>query len=191
MGCLVALVLFILIFWSILLISGITVVVGEPVAENIGLLVFVIIVEIALIVFWIWCMNKYHSPENAEKMKQAREKAEKQRAEAKKRWEEEQARRKEAERLRTTVVATKLIGEGAAEYKKSVGSMAVRGAVGGFIAGSAGAALGMASAKNKNTNKNVRRFLVKYLDGHIEEKEATIGSAKYKEYMEHLVWEEQ
>ena len=191
MGCLVALVLFVLIFWSLVLISGITVVVGEPVAENIGLLVFIIIVEIALIVFWVWCMNKYHSPENAEKMKQAREKAEKQRAEAKKRWEEEQARRKEAERLRTTIVATKLIGEGAAEYKKSVGSMAVRGAVGGLFAGTTGAALGMASTKSKNTNKDVRRFLVKYLDGHIEEKEATIGSAKYKEYMAHLVWEEQ
>jgi hypothetical protein len=69
--------------------------------------------------------------------------------------------------------------------------MLVRGAVGGFFAGAAGATLGMATAKNKNTNKNVRRFLVKYLDGHVEEKEATIGSAKYKEYMEHLVWEEQ
>lgn len=151
----------------------------------------ILVVCAALVVVWVLYMNKTHTAENAEKIQQERKIAEQKRAEAQKRWKEEQARRKEAERLRTTVVATKLIGEGAAEYKKSVGSMAVRGAVGGLFAGTAGAALGMASAKNKNTNKNVRRFLVKYLDGHIEEKEATIGSAKYKEYMEHLVWEEQ
>ena len=152
---------------------------------------FILAVCAVLVVVWVLHMNKTHTPENAEKVQQERKKVEQQRAEARKRWEEERAHRKEADRLRTTIVATKLIGEGSAEYKKSVGSMAVRGAVGGLFAGTAGAALGMASAKNKNTNKNVRRFLVKYLDGHIEEKEATIGSAKYKEYMEHLVWEEQ
>ena len=95
----------------------------------------------------------------------------------------------EKERLRTTVVATRLIGEGAAEYKRSVGDMLVRGAVGGILGGKAGATLGMATTKSRNTNRNVRRFLVKYLDGHIEEQEATIGSARYKEYMDHLVWE--
>lgn len=115
--------------------------------------------------------------------------ADKKRAEEKQRWIEEQIKRKEAERKRTTVVATRLIGEGSAEYKKSVGGMIARGAVGGIIGGTAGAALGMATAKNKNTNKDVRRFLVKYLDGHVEEKEATIGSARYKEYMAHLEWD--
>ena len=108
--------------------------------------------------------------------------------ERKRKREEMQAIRREAERKRTTVVSTRLIGEGSAEYKRSVGSMAFRGAIGGLFAGAAGATLGMATAMHKNTNKNVRRFLVKYLDGHIEEKEATIGSSQYKEYMAHLEW---
>lgn len=113
---------------------------------------------------------------------------EKKRADEKQHWAEEQTRRQETERLRTTIVSTRLLGEGAAEYKKSVGSMAARGAVGSLF-GPAGAVIGMATAKSKNTNQDVRRFLVKYLDGHIEEKEAIIGSAKYKEYMAHLEWE--
>lgn len=156
-----------------------------------GLIVLVGV--IVCVVMWVLYMNKTHTPENAKKVQQEREKVEKQREEervkARKYREEEQSRRKEAERLRTTVVATKLIGEGTAEYKRSAGSMVVRGAVGSLF-GPMGTVVGMASTKSKNTNKDVRRFLVKYLDGHIEEKEATIGSAKYKEYMKYLVWEE-
>ena len=101
-------------------------------------------------------------------------------AELQRQWREDYLRR-------TTVVSTRLLGEGAAEYKKSVGSMAVRGAI-GSVFGPAGTVIGMATAKNKNVNKNVRRFLVKYQDGHIAEKEATKGSALYKEYMAHLEW---
>lgn len=127
----------------------------------------------------------YNSPRSKAKREQAKEK----RAAYIARLDEEKAQRKEEQRLRTTIVATKLLGEAAAEYKKSVGDMVVRGAV-GSIFGTAGAVIGAATAKDKNVNKNVRRFLVKYLDGHIEEKEATIGSLQYKIYMEHLVWEE-
>jgi hypothetical protein len=140
-------------------------------------------VVIAVIVFlWVLYMNKRHSPANAKKMKEAHEKEARVKLEAKKRWEEEQ-------RLQTTIVATKLLGESAAEYKKSVGSMAARGAVGSLF-GPAGAVIGMASAKNENVNKDKRRFLVKYLDGHIEEKEVKKGSEKYEEYMKYLVWDE-
>lgn len=113
---------------------------------------------------------------------------EEKRAAEKRYWEEEHKKKQEAERLRTTVVATKLLGESAAEYKKSVGSMIARGAV-GSVFGPAGAVIGMASVKSKNTNQNVRRFLVKYLDGHVEEKEAVIGSKQYEVYMAHLEWD--
>jgi hypothetical protein len=181
MGCLVVFLGLAVFFWSIFTVGGIFVTVENPITENIGYLILTIFIETALIILFILCIKKYQSPER----KQARETK---RAEEKARWEEAQRQRKEAERLRTTIVATRLIGEGSAEYKKSVGSMVVRGAIGGFFGGAAGAALGAASAASKNTNKNVRRFLVKYLDGHIEEKEATIGSAQYKEYMAHLEW---
>ena len=177
MGCLVVFLGLAVFFWSIFTVGGIFVTVENPITENIGYLILTILIETALIILFILCIKKYQSPER--EIKRAEEKA---------RWEEAQRQRKEAERLRTTIVATRLIGEGSAEYKKSVGSMVVRGAIGGFIAGAAGATLGAASAASKNTNKNVRRFLVKYLDGHIEEKEATIGSAQYKEYMAHLEW---
>jgi hypothetical protein len=187
MGCLVVLFVFAAGFWGLCTIA--TFVDGVAAAK-----VLASIIEIALVALFIVCLKKYRSPENQEKMKKAQEKWAEYKAKAPERNKQQaelQAIRREAERKRTTIVSTRLIGEGSAEYKKGVGNMLVRGAVGGFFAGAAGATLGMATAKNKNTNKNVRRFLVKYLDGHVEEKEATIGSAKYKEYMEHLVWEEQ
>lgn len=156
-----------------------------------------LILETILVWPFIVCLKKYRSPEYQAKLKKrqriAQDNYAKWQAEAPERermCREEKARKQESKRLHTTIVATRLIGEGSAEYKKSVGSMMMRGAVGGFFAGAAGATLGMATAKNKNTNKNVRRFLVKYLDGHIEEKEATIGSSDYEIYMAHLEWEE-
>lgn len=183
MGCLVVLLGFVVGIWGLATI--ITLFEGVMAAKIISLCI-----EAVFVFLFVKCLKKYRSPENQEKMKQAREKSKQQMAETKIRWEEDKAKRKEAERLRTTIVATRLIGDGAAEYKKSVGSMAARGAI-GSVFGPAGAMIGMATAKNKNTNKNVRRFLVKYLDGHIEEKEATVGSATYKEYMAHLEWNEQ
>lgn len=182
MGCLVILLGLLVCFWGMATI--VTLVEGVVAAK-----ILASIIEIALVTIFVICLKEYRKPENREKRIQAQKNADKKRAEEKQRWIEEQNKRKEAERLRTTVVATRLIGEGSAEYKKSVGGMIARGAVGGIIGGTAGAALGMATAKNKNTNKDVRRFLVKYLDGHIEEKEATIGSARYKEYMAHLEWD--
>lgn len=164
------------ILWS----GGTIVTIVEGDWDSIGLWIFV---EICLAIAFVVCLKKYRNPEYQAKLK------EKKRA-AQEKWSAQQANAAERKRLQTTIVSTRLIGEGSAEYKKSVGSVMMRGAVGGFFAGAAGATLGMATAKNKNTNKNVRRFLVKYLDGHIEEKEATIGSAQYKEYMKYLEWEE-
>ena len=149
-----------------------------------------LVFEVLLIIAFCACLKKYRSPEYQEKMKNAQEQTRKNYEEWKAGAPERERKKREAERLRTTIVSTRLIGEGSAEYKKSVGNVLVRGAVGGILGGTAGAALGAATAKNKNTNKNVRRFLVKYLDGHIEEKETTIGSAEYKKYMAHLEWDE-
>lgn len=178
MGCLVVLFGFAV---GILSIATIGVIADGATDAIPGLIILLIICLIPFIL----CLKRYRSPEYQKRMKEAQEKMAEYRANAP----ERKAMRREAERKRTTIVSTRLIGEGSAEYKKSVGNMLVRGAVGGFFAGSAGATLGMATAKSKNTNKKVRRFLVKYLDGHIEEKEATIGSSQYKEYMAHLEWE--
>lgn len=171
MGCLV-----VLFGFGVFLFGGSAIVaIAEGSTDAIpGLIIFAIICLIPFIL----CLKKYRSPEHQKKRKDAQEKLAAFHAES-----------KEQLRLKTTIVSTRLIGEGSAEYKKSVGSMVVRGAIGGMLAGSAGATLGMATAMNKNTNKNVRRFLVKYLDGHIEEKEAVIGSSQYKEYMKYLEWE--
>lgn len=182
MGCLVVLLGFLAGFFALVFIVAL--IQGEFAAG-----VLVAIIEAVLIILFAVCLKKYRSPEHQAKMKKAQEEWKANAPARKKLREEKQAQRDEAYRQRTTIVATRLIGEKSAEYKKSVGSMAVRGAI-GSIFGPAGAAIGMATAKNKNTNKNVRRFLVKYLDGHIEEKEATIGSTQYKEYMKHLEWEE-
>lgn len=188
MGCLVVLTGFIAGIWGVATI--ITFVEGA-----VGAKVLSLVIEVILVALFVRCLIKYRSPENQEQMKQARERAEKERASAAERAQlrkkfqaEEQAPKREAERLRTTIVATKLLGEGAAEYKKSVGSMAARGAVGSLF-GPTGAVIGMATTKSKNTNKNVRRFLVKYMDGHVEEKEATIGSKQYEIYMSFLEWD--
>lgn len=179
MGCLVVLLGFAVGIWGIGIISVIF--------DGVGVATIVVgtWIEAVLIALFILSLHKYRSPENQAKRAEYKAKA----TEREKLQADIQSIHREAERKRTTIVATRLIGEGSAEYKKSVGNVAFRGAVGGFFAGAAGATLGMATAKNKNTNKNVRRFLVKYLDGHIEEKEATIGSAQYKEYMKYLEWD--
>lgn len=168
-------------------IFGLSMIVAMASGEAVG---GFIILEAVLVTLFCICLKKYKSPEYQAKMKNAQEQTRKSYEEWKAGAPERERQRREKERLRTTIVSTRLIGEGAAEYKKSVGSVAFRGAVGGLLAGSAGAVLGMATAKNKNTNKNVRRFLVKYLDGHIEEKEATIGSYRYNEYMKYLEWKD-
>lgn len=169
--------------------------------KGMGYFIYALVIEAVMISLFVFFLRRYIVSGKWEqhKAKKARKREESQREreewiagapERERKHKEVLDKKRELKRLRTTIVSTRLIGEGSAEYKKSVGNVLVRGAVGGILGGAAGAALGAATAKNKNTNKNVRRFLVKYLDGHIEEKEATIGSSKYKEYMEHLEWNE-
>ena len=55
----------ILIIWSVLLLGGIGNVADSPTSADIGLFVFVLVIEVGLIVFWVRCMNKYHSPQQA------------------------------------------------------------------------------------------------------------------------------
>jgi hypothetical protein len=151
---------------------------------------FLMVFDAIHIVLFLICLKKYRSPEYKAKQKKAQEEWAAYKAEAPERKRQREERRAiEAERRRraTTVVSARLIGASAPEYKKSVGDMAVRGAVGGLF-GPAGAVIGMATAKDKNVNKGKSRFLVKYEDGHIEEKEAAVGDPLYKVYMEHLEW---
>ena len=154
---------------------------------NYDLIWFGIFVEICLIALFVICFKRYRNPEYQAKLKEKRRKSQ----EAWAKIQADEAKRKqreaEAERRRTTVVSTWLLG-GYTAQKKKTGNMLKRGAIGGLLGGTAGAALGMATAKNKN--QQIRVFLVKYLDGHLEEKEAAVGTAEYEEYMEHLEWEE-
>ena len=178
MGCLVAITGVGAVFWLLVML----ILVGE-VRDTDAMTVLLIFEAIHLFPFLIF-LKKYRSPEYKAKKKKAKEDLAVQKAAA----QERKRQMEERQRLATTVVSTRLIGESAAEYKKSVGDMVVRGAVGGLF-GPAGAVIGMATAKDKNVNKRKRRFLVKYEDGHIEEKEASIGEPLYKVYMEHLEWE--
>ena len=169
-------------FWSLGVISAIT---NEP---ELGPIVVMLIIEAALAWLHLRCVKKRKSPEYKAKQKKAQEEKEELRERRRLYLEKYNQEQKEIKRKRHTVVSTRLIGEGAAEYKKSVGDMVVRGAVGSMF-GPVGAAVGMATTKSKNTNKNKRRFLVKYEDGHIEEMEVTVGGILYKHYMEKLEWE--
>lgn len=144
---------------------------------------FLMVFDAIHIVLFLICLKKYRSPEYKAKQQKAREDL----AAYKAADQERRAIGAERRRRATTVVSARLIGASAPEYKKSVGDMAVRGAVGGLF-GPAGAVIGMATAKDKNVNKGKSRFLVKYEDGHIEEKEAAVGDPLYKVYMEHLEW---
>ena len=185
MGCLVALTGVSAAFWLV-----ITLAMWETASET-GTLNIFLIIEAVMVLWFLACLKKIRSPEYKTKQEKARDdlaaykaaNLEKKR-QRNERMEQEAERRKRA----TTVVSTRLIGESAPEYKKSVGDMAVRGAVGGLF-GPAGAVIGMATTKNKNVNKGKRRFLVKYEDGHIEEKVVTASDPLYKVYMEHLEWE--
>jgi hypothetical protein len=172
------------------------------VTSDTGLLVGSLLIEAVLVPLFMSLIGKYRDPEYRAEMEERKRKAQEdreyyeklsagaaEREQLRKKFEaEEQAKKFEAERLQSNIVATRLLGDGSPEYKKSVGSMVARGAV-GSIFGSTGSAIGMATTKSKNVNKDVRRFLVKYKDGHIEEKEATIGSKQYKIYMSFLEWE--
>lgn len=177
MSFLVVLLGFALGFWGLAFI--VLVADGATDALTGWLIMFIII-----LVAFLYCLKKYRSPEYQAKLKKAQEDWQASAPERERIRQEEKERKRERERLRTTIVSTRLIGEGSPG--KGVGNMLKRGAIGSILAGSAGAAIGVATAKN---DKNVRRFLVKYLDGHIEEKEATIGSRMYEEYMAHLEWE--
>lgn len=177
MGCLVFVTGFGAALWTLVVF-----ILASEVSLQDGLMVLLIFDAIHIVLFLIF-MKKYRSPEYKAKQQKAREDLAAYKAA------EQERRAIEAERRRraTTVVSARLIGASAPEYKKSVGDMAVRGAVGGLF-GPAGAVIGMATAKDKNVNKGKSRFLVKYEDGHIEEKEAAVGDPLYKVYMEHLEW---
>lgn len=159
------------VFWMLIIL----ILVGE-VSDPEAITVLLVFEAIHLFPFLLF-LKKYRSPEYKAKKKKAKEDFA-----AKKAVEQEKRRRA------TTVVSTRLIGASAPEYKKSVGDVVVRGTVGGLF-GPAGAVIGMATAKDKNVNKRKRRFLVKYEDGHVEEKEASVGDPLYKLYMEHLEWD--
>lgn len=165
-------------FWLLVIL----ILVGE-VSDPEAITVLLIFEAIHLFPFLIF-LKKYRSPEHKAKKKKAREKLAAQKAAA----QERKQQMEDSQRLARTVVSTRLIGESAPEYKKSVCNVVVRGAVGSLF-GPAGTVIGMATAKDKNVNKRKRRFLVKYEDGHIEEKEATVGDPLYKLYMEHLEWD--
>lgn len=170
------------VLWLLVLLSG---EVSDPEA-----LVFLLFFEAVHIVLFFVCLKKYRSPEYKAKQQKAREDLAAHKAAdlEKKRQKEERKAIEERRRMRANiVVSTRLIGESAPEYKKSVGDMVVRGAVGSLF-GPAGAVVGMATAKDKNVNKGKWRFLVKFADGHIEEKEVYEGDPLYKVYMEHLEW---
>lgn len=166
------------VLWGIVTLTAIataeTVVVG-----------FTLIVEAILVFVTILCWKKCKSPEYKAKQQKAREDY----ARIKEGNARYKAIKRERDRQRYTPVSTRLLGESAAEYKRSVGSMAVRGAVGSIL-GPGGAMIGMATTKSKNVNKDMRRFLVKYEDGHIAEEEVRIGSSKYDLYMQLLEWDE-
>lgn len=171
---------------------GITTLLAIVRDPNIEMAIYPLIIEAILVFLFLICRKKYKSPEYQAKMqraKEARAAYEATAPERKQRNDELRAQRAELRRQATTVVSTRLIGDSAAEYKKSVGNMVVRGAVGSLF-GPVGAAVGMATTKSKNKNKNKRRFLVKYEDGHIEEAEVRVGSIFYKHYMEKLEWED-
>jgi hypothetical protein len=176
MGCLVFVTGFGAAFWLLIILA----LIGE---YGPGVMSVLLIIEALHIFLFVACWKKLNSPEYKAKQQKAREDLAAYKAA------DQERRAIEAERRRraTTVVSARLIGASAPEYKKSVGDMAVRGAVGGLF-GPAGAVIGMATAKDKNVNKGKSRFLVKYEDGHIEEKEAAVGDPLYKVYMEHLEW---
>ncbi len=143
--------------------------VGEEPKRIAGLL---ILLAIDLLIF-ILCIGKHRNPAYRRKKAEQREQQ--------KAWE------KEAEKLRserTTVVSTQLIGDSATERKTRVGTIILRSAIGAILAGSPGATLLGVTTKDKKTGKQT--FLVTYLDGHTEEKEAVVGSLEYHKYLDDL-----
>ena len=172
-------------FWCLVIFTA----VGEATDQE-TLTAMLVITAIHIFLFLI-CLKKYRSPEYKAKRQKAKDDLAAYKAaapERKRQLEERLALEEENRRRATTVVSTRLIGASAPEYKKSVGDVVVRGAVGSLF-GPAGTVVGMATAKEKNVNKSKRRFLVKYEDGHVEEMEASVGEPRYKLYMEHLEWD--
>jgi hypothetical protein len=185
MGCLVSVSGFVAGFWLL-----ITLALWGNASYQESHKIFLII-EAVLVLWFLACLKKIRSPEYKAKQERAREDLAAYKAadaERKQQKAERMAQETERRRRATAVVSTRLIGESAPEYKKGVGNMVVRGAVGSLF-GPAGAVIGMATTKNKNVNKGKRRFLVKYEDGHVEEKVVTTSDPLYKVYMEHLEWE--
>lgn len=177
MGCLVSVTGFGIGFWLLIILA----LAGD---SSPGAMVVLLIIDAIHVFLFLTCLKKVRSPEYKAKQKKNRDDWVAQKADA----QEMKRQRDERRRLANTVVSTRLIGESAPEYKKSVSDVVVRGAVGGLF-GPAGAVVGMATTKNKNVNKGKRRFLVKYEDGHIEEKVVTASDPLYKVYMEHLEWD--
>ena len=62
--------------------------------------------------------------------------------------------------------------------------MVLRGLIGYMVSGKNGAALSAATTKKKYIEK--QRFSVKYLDGHVEEKEVVVGGEEYKKLVDYL-----
>ena len=153
---------------------------------------FGLFLEIGLIIPYAICMYIYCRPAYQEKRKKAL-------AARAERWEKEarlqkliKEAREAGEKARTTVVSTRLLGTGASKHKGDLSRAAMGAAVGGLLAGSPGAMLGgIATYQSiRNKKQKIQCFLVKYQDGHVEEREATVGSKEYKLYIEHLVWDE-
>lgn len=169
-------------------IWGISIAIALSTNPSIGAAIFCIYIEVLLLVSFFVCLKKYRSTEYKAKQKKNQEDWATYKAaapERKRQRDELIAQEAERRRRANTVVSTRFIGASSPEYKKSVGDMIVRGAVGGLF-GPVGAVVGMATTKEKNVNKQKRRFLVTYEDGHVEEKEASIGEPLYKLYMERL-----
>ena len=157
------------------------------------------IAALVLLILLVLCSIKYFSREYQARLKEkkriekeqtriAKEKYAKIQAEAlerKKRKAQIKAIREEPYRRRTTIVATYFI-DGGGKRKSDTIKKVTRGVTGGLIGGVLGAALGISTVRDKI----VRRFLVKYLDGHTEEEVATVGSWRYKELIKYLVTEE-
>ena len=170
MGCLVALFGFIAVYYGIA---------GLPMMydKGVGYFIYALFLETVVCALFVVFLRKYNSTERKEERHAKKQKAQEILEDCRK---------------RTTIVSTRIIGIGPKKHKNKLGKALFRGAIWGFFGGGAGATLGAATAMNKNleNERNTRVFLVKYLDGHSEEKEAIIGTSQYREYMKYLDQEE-
>lgn len=173
--------LYLIIIFGAFVSAGFIAPINFIVTGDISTFAGVITLEIFFFIpLFVLCLVRYLSPAYKAKQKQRKEENAK--------WQSISAeiarfRKMEEERKRPKIVSTTLLGR-YTKHKKKKGSMLARGAIGGFLGGASGATLGMATAKNNN--QKIYVFLVKYHDGHVEEKEAVVGTAEYEEYMKYL-----